>query len=374
MKLRNIIYMLFAFVAGLGMFSCSEENAANDPGVIDEDDVPVYVDLGTRALPDNLQCKMYVFSKSANNNNYILKDILALTGGHYKAKLMNSDLANNQYRFLFLATPKDNPELDLLNKDENEPAKGDEWNDVFIRSKNAVLSTNNYYTIIDKAGSAIIDSATIRATLTRLVGQVVLDITKVKESLSTPIGIDPGGVDSIKSVLDRVFKIDVMYTGITKDIAFDSDNNRIIKDTVWYNSPDILLNDTLDNNLRLGIPVTDRGLLLSGWGTKGSVRIMGPCFLPSDASLSIKYIFHYYDTSPACGSPSHVHTIDCYDKRNVVLNLPKEGNTSGLLSIIPDHYTLSKAGIRYNRIIDYIQDGSFGFVTDWNNSNVRNSD
>jgi len=277
---------------------------------------------------------------------------------------MNNELKDKDYRFLFVATSATDPEITVTNLNHNTLNTSDVWSDVLISANDLLLSSDNYSGILDKTGEEILKKGSINGILTRMVGQIVLDIFRISGNINYPMDIVSGNVSS---VLDRVFKVEVEYQGITRDIVFGGSNN-MLDNNKW---PDKYTKTHLfetDGELKVIVPQEDNDLELPPSGKNGSARIKGMYCLPSNKNMRLKFTFHYYDTTPACGDINHAaHTTDCYDNRTLVLNLPQDEEDATLLSVFPNYFTVNKAGIRLDRIIDLTQPGLFELATIWAN-------
>ncbi|MDU1891668.1 MAG: DUF5031 domain-containing protein [Dysgonomonas sp.] len=438
MKNKYIQRIIF-FFASICLVACSNnayEEDSND--IVDiTNGIPIITTLNSKALPENLQCTMYIFWKNTSDaeNQYALKEtkILDKTEPN-KLKFMNNELVDKTYRFLFIATPSDEAEIALLKTDGNSLQQGDKWNNVMIESAGIMISADNYQGFVDKTGDEILNGKTINCTLTRLVGQVIFDIYKVlkEEGVTTSQNVELPHF----SVLDRVFKIEIEYSNITKSATYSS--NSIIHRDVWDNSykqtiePKLFENENhWFRNFKVDMAEPIENLTFSE-EKLGSAHIKGIYCMPAKENLKIKMTFHYYDTTPLCDGTEHIHskncytykdaynnikftlpicgktehthlnscykdgvltctkevhihraecydveptcgmveyvyTNDCFTQKEIVLNLPKENATP--LSIIPNHYTLNTAKIRYDRVIDVGVNFSFEFDTAWENDN-----
>lgn len=369
MKNKNIIRIIYSVIICFGIFSCSNNlEEENVPVGIAGEGIPVLTSIDAKAVPNNLECTMYIFRKDNGQTNYTYRESMIIESNvQNRIKFMNSDLVGKSYRFLFVATTKANPEIAVLNTTYNQLDTSNEWTDVLINSVDTLISENNYYGILDKEGSDILNGGSIDGVLTRMVGQIVLDIFRIDGNISNPVDLVSADV---KSVLDRVYKIDIEYTDLTKEIAFDNSKNIIETDT-WDKGYKYTLNVTTDGDLKVEVPQLGNGLdIPPKISATGSVRIKGICGLPSTNNIRAKITFYYYDTTPACGiidTSTHTHTATCYDKRELVLNLPQNDPGATLLSVFPNHFTVNKGGIRLDRIIDLEQPSSFELLTTWDN-------
>lgn len=366
---NNFLQYLVIFFACVALFSCSNnEYDAEDNNVYPgtTKGVPVIAALATEPLPANIKCTMYVFWKSTDEteNEYTLKEIKVLENtDQNKLKFMNNELIGKSYRFLFIATPSLSEEIELTTLDGNEIQTENKWENIMIKSSKLLISADNYQGFVDKTGNEILDGKTINCTLTRLVGQVIFDIYKVLKEGETTTSQD---VDLPHlTVLDRVFKIEIQYSDMTRSVVYN--NNDIKHHNIWTDTYKQTIEPKLyeNNKFRVDVTQTIDDLTFSE-EKRGSAHIKGIYCMPSNSNMKIKMTFHYYDTTPFCGL-DEVHSSNCFTAKTIVLNLPKSGNTP--LSIIPNHFTLNTAKIRYDRIIDVGANFSFEFDTTWKNDN-----
>lgn len=416
-KFYTAINLLLGLVM---MMSCSENNKDVRGIKIPEEGLPVYATLDTRAIPAGLTCQMYVFSKLVSAAEYTYSEMIDLSGQlPYQMQFDAGEVNGKEYRFLFLAHPENNSKMSVTTASN--------WQGLKIATTDQLLDENYYYGILDKTGEQIATEGTIHGNLSRMVGQMVLDIYKIDGSMDNPVSIDSD--KKITSILDRVHEIEIEYSNLTKEISFDADGN-ILESAKWDTPLKYYIRPNMGDTLQVELPQEDNGLLVSDPELKGSVRIKGICSLMSEPTVRVKYTFKYYDTTPinelyahlhsrecygpsvpticgytyyqqhthsancyngdvlTCDKDEHVHTVACYapetlptcgfdehvhdkdcfdDQQTIVLNLPQESEVTNLLSIIPNTYTVNKAGIRMNRVIDLNQPGSFGFNTIWEN-------
>lgn len=440
MKNRFTQHIIIVFFASIALFSCSnnEYGEDNNTDVDITDEISVITTLATEPIPENLQCSMYVFWKSASDNEseYVLKETKILDNTALnKLKLMNNELVGKTYRFLFIATPALTKEIELVRSNETSLQEGDKWGEVMINSSSLLISGDNYQGFVDKTGNEILNGKRINCTLTRVVGQVIFDIYKVikEEDTTTSQNVELPHF----TVLDRVYKIEIEYRNLTQGAVYNN-NNEMTHHLLWNNSykqtiePKLFENENpWFRNFKIDTEQEVENLTFSA-EKEGSAHIKGIYCMPSDKNLKIKLTFYYYDTTPLCEETEHIHsrycytsvdnygniqylspvcgkaehthlnscykdgelictkevhvhraecydisptcgmseyiyTSDCFTKKTIVLNLPKENATP--LSIIPNHYTLNTAKIRYDRIIDVGVNFSFEFDTAWKNDN-----
>jgi len=368
--MKNIV-LITNLLLGMLFIACSEkETDENILASKTDSEIPFSVNLETRELPVNTSCILYVYAKDAGENDYLYKEKIFLSKYNLCFKFKYADIIDKEFRFLFIASDSEDPEIYPTDKNTGSLSENTTWGNTILRSRVLNVTEDNYYKIIDRAGNLLAEEKTIHATLTRMVGQILLDISRIDGTLENLVDIRS---EKIKSVLDRVFKIEIQYTGLTKDLAFSDDNESLISINSWTDLYTEIIEPTLENDSLVVIPQTGKGLEISGWNTKGSVRIKGAYCLPSDKNIKVKFIFHYFDTSPACEDPKHAHNITCYTTRQLVLNIPKDDSSYSPISVKQNYFTLNKAGIHYDRIIDLDMEGSFGFLADWANENTDNN-
>lgn len=319
MKNRFTQYIV-VFIASIVLYSCSnnEYGEDNDINVDITDGIPVITTLATEPIPENLQCTMYVFWKSASDSEseYVLKEIKVLDNTALnKLKLMNNELIGKTYRFLFIATPSLSKEIELVKSNESALSEGDKWEDIIIKSSNLLISGDNYQGFVDKTGDEILNGKRINCTLTRVVGQVIFDIYKVLKEGESTTSQDVASPHF--TVLDRVYKIEIEYSDLTKSIVYDTDNKITHQDT-WTGTytqtiePKLFENENpWFRNFKVDTNQLVENLTFSE-EKQGSAHIKGIYCMPSDENLKIKLTFYYYDTTPLCEETEHIHSKYCY--------------------------------------------------------------
>lgn len=392
MKKNRSAYIIGALFTLLFITACSDNDNGNNIPFNVEDGIPVIATLDTRAIPNELTCNLYVFWKPTSGSDYVFKQSASLTNSllPYPMKFLTDDLVGKPYRFLFVATPTTNSKMDVLNDAGTELVVGDTWDKVVISTQEQTLDENYYYDILDKGGDDIIASGEIKGELERLVGQMVLDIYRIDGGINFPTPIVS---NLVASVLDRVYQIDIEYLNLTKAISFD-DNGDIVEKDSWTTPLKHSLMPQMGDTLQVNVPQVN-GLAEYDSNVRGAVRVKGISGLTSSAKIKLKYTFKYYDTTPTCGIPAHEHnnvTGNCYpnqatcifevhahrlscfenNRRELTLHLPQNVEGTELLKILPNHYTVSKAGIKLDRIIDLSSNSSFVLETDWTNTNIDN--
>lgn len=353
------------FVLCLSVSSCSDKIEDTNTFIDQEDGVPVKVSAGTRALPDQLECDLYIYIKGQGDTDYILKEIINFGNDDEKIlQFLNTDLMQNNYRFFFVATTPGNTEISLTNVAVNNT-----WANLRIIANQMNLSDNYYYTVLDKTGNEILNDGTINATLNRIVGQMAIDIFRTDGNINNPL---PKSTNAIESVLDRVYKIEITYKDLTQTISFDANGAPVQEDEFTGTYLQTITN-IINGDLKVSVPQEDKGLVVSGKGTSGSVRIKGVCGLPSDKKIRMEAKFYYYDTTPTCNNADGGnHSSTCFKEETLTLHLPRLIGYTELLSIYTNTFTVNNAGIRFDRIIDVALEGSLNFDVVWNVTNSNN--
>lgn len=431
MKNKYINYFLFVFI-GMAFFSCSssDDYADGDIPGLDDNDRPIYLGVMGQPLPDNLQCDMYIFQKASTDSEdeYSLNKMQVINpNGDNKIAIKNIDLIDKTYRFFFVATSKNSKEVELKRKDGTVPTIGTRWEDIMINSNQKLVSGDNYQGFTDKTSEQILESKSINASLTRVVGQVKFDIYKVTKQGENYVS---AAVEAPHfNVLDRVHKIEIEYSNITQGAIFD-ENNSLTHHKVWTGTYTQKIEPALfmgENPWYRNFKIDEQQVIQDleySEEKAGSAHIKGIYCMPSDKNMKVKLTFHYYDTTPLCSETEHIHSSACYDRlqpticgfeqhthmtscykdgvlictkpvhihrkecyavesecgmdeyiynedcfeeKFITLNIPQKDSSMDLLSVKPNHYTVNTAKIRYNRIIDVGVNFSFVFDTLWKN-------
>lgn len=392
MKKKKCISFIAMTIGCWFLFACTNPADTNTGVTGDTSELPINIRAQIADLAEDAKCVVYKFGKTGNEK-YSLKDSIQLTGKNSRMLAFNtSDWLDTDYRFLFISLPESGGitiENQLREPFEQE---GELWENIRISVEDPTLVSGEFwYGIIDKTSLEIEQSRIISGKMQRLVGQLVLDIYR-GENINEPVDIQN---EEVLSVLDRVDEIEMTYTGLTNMIRF-SESGEVLplsthtedvqvtypivtQDEFWR----VPVSEIADENNPFLTPATA--------GTVGSVRIGGIFGFPTDKSIQVKAVFRYYDTTAQCGQLVHVHTKYChensdeskplkctipvhthtpscgYEQRSIVLNLPGE-NANELLSIMPNMYTVNKAAIRYDRIIDVSTSGDFNMAFDWDSN------
>lgn len=377
---HQIIYLIALLCVGTGLLSCSDTENEN-PVIPQAGDLQIGLRAESTQLPSELKTTIYVFSKSGAGQDYTFKRTISMENKMFdRYPYIETEWPDDLYRFLFIAQKGEEESIQVSNMDA--------WSNVQITANEMNLPGDLYYDIVDKARSEIIaDNRSIDGELTRLVGQVVLDIYR-GEDVALPEDIRDA---EVMSVLDRVSAIEITYSGLSNAIRFNESGDVIPISTY---AEDVVVPYTIDAQdefWRVPVTETDQNnpfLTPAAAGTAGSVRIGGIFGFPADQTVRVRAIFRYHDTTAHCNQlvhtherfchdrgditrpitctiPVHEHTRECgYDDRSIELNLPAD-DSSELLTILPNMYTVNKAAIRYDRIIDVTRSGDFTMDLDW---------
>lgn len=363
-KKELLVWSLFC--VSLGFISCSDtENDGGKEGR-GESSVPLTLRSEGTSSEQALACYVYIFSQTGNSGGYSFeKMIQPAIGGETPLSLETT--GGRAYRFLFVATPEEAPEMALSTRADAPVATGTPWEDIVLLEGTAPLSVDNYYGITEMTGPEIAAAGKVEGHLTRLTGQVLFDFYKAGPGgVEDPVAIDP---TKAQSVFDRIYQVDITYTGQAAGVAF-GEGNRLEPVYKENNSSKQTLHFALTPGLGVGIPQPENGLGAHP-SAAGGVRLQGACFLPTDTELRVSMAFHYYDPLPVCGitgsAAEHLHTIDCYIQKEVELNLP--ALSADGLSIRPDYFTVHKAALPCDRVIDIPHESGINIQTSWNVSN-----
>lgn len=175
----------FGWVALLcGLLASCATSWENPPQESDDKiEILIRTEIMDGIIVNGLSTKLYVFS-SEGTDNYLLSDSLPqVISGITKLKMSESDLNKKNYRFLFIATPEANPEIEVKRKDGYALIPDTEWKNITIGRTGNSLSKDNYYGIKDLTGSEILEQKVIKADLLRFEGVMVSDFTKERAPL-----------------------------------------------------------------------------------------------------------------------------------------------------------------------------------------------
>lgn len=352
-----------ACISGLAaLFACSDEHEAPSADkAAGAFPVSIRTATGSSAVP-GLTTTMYIFETASGTNDYRFKDSLVLAGTDGRYEFAPEEMRASDYRFLFLTTPAEAPEIALAQRNGTGLTGETHWSDtLFIVRQQTELGPYNYYSVEDMRGTHLLDTKTVETDLQRLVGQMAFAFFRTAEGggVEQPASIVS---DEVNSVIDRVYEIAITYTNPEQALWLDIDGKaypagRIAGSQVQTLAPQ------QDDAHKVSLPQPENSLFAYGDGIRGAVRIEGPCFFPSDGNMPVSLLFRYYDTTPVTGKEGVTDSV-WYEKKELPLRLTDYTQTEAL-KIIPDYITLSKGGIRCDRIIDVPVNASMQLVLDW---------
>jgi hypothetical protein len=295
----------------------------------------MWLDVHTRAvLPDGLQCRLYLFGRADQAEDFRWQQTVDFREEDTQTvafPLMPDD--EYTYRLLFVAY---NPERDRVTV-SGASMTDSQWADVRIAIDTPRMSEAIYYHIRDVNQAELKATEQLHATLTRLVGQTVVDIFRLQDPKAEPRTV---------SVVDRVERVTIHYTGLTRELAFDPQGNP--RPTATWERQTQELRTTMDeDDFYVLMPQLDNGWMLASPTStadqqEGSARLMGLCGLPTDGGVEMECTFVYHDTNPITDPDTGLS--DYAEKTLTLRLLPTD--------IQADTYSVHRAGIRFNRIID----------------------
>lgn len=354
---HRYIYRIFGTLLALTAVSCALEGA--------EECIPcnkvrtVGVRLAGTLPVAGLETPLYLFRRAAGTqDDYVFDRSLGSVADGETLKLTLAELKSSDYRFLMVAQPAGASQLSLRTAAGSPFAPGAVWSDLRLASGTGSVSTDCYCGFTDRSGDEILLDGSIRLTLTRVAGQMLFDFFRTSGSLSSPEDIRSADV---LSVIDRVAQIDIEYANPTTALRFGADGRLEPAAVAAQPIRRSIVPDATD--FRVALPQADKGL--AAGEVKGSLRIEGAALLPSDSKVRVRIVFTYYDTTPACGNdhPGD-HVAGCYDRRQLTLDLPAAASDEGL-PVAADFFTVNRAGLLCDRIIDVPASGGFETGFDW---------
>lgn len=361
MKNRNTLFRFMAgFLAIAWLTACSKEQEHTVPHTFSPDGIPLslYMDRSV-ANPADLVLGLYIFSRTTGiTDTYRLDSIILPLRQTSRLKFSNAELIRKEYRFLFWATPPDKGALKVVGTDRIMPPQGTSWEDIRVIPLTDSISPDNYYQVTDYSAEKILTADTLHGHLSRMVGQMVFRFFKIGENITDTQPIDQ---KKVTSVFDRIKNIRIDYENYPTALAFDEQGvprpeSVSAKQTITQYIRPVL------QDYRLVIP--QAGLdPVNGNPAEGG-EIKGYCFLPAGQQIRTTLTFTYYDTTPICGNPTSQHEESCYAQDKIILYIPKK--TQPGLSVESNAYTVNKAGIRCDRIIDIDYGTNMELETDWN--------
>ncbi len=364
MKTRNSFLRLVLWLfATAGIAACTQQQDYADIPGISPEEIPFSLHLNQSGVnTSTLQFGLYLFSKhtdASSGEDYRLDSIILPVTESSRLKFSNEELSRKTYRFLFMATPGDNTALQVTNSNFSTLTPGTPWKDIRVTEPSGRISIDNYYQVTDRSGQEILALDTLQGHLTRLVGQLIFRFIKVGEDINDQQSID---LSAVSSVFDRISSIRVDYENYTHSLAFDNQGYPYPQPTDA--SKQTTISQTITPTLqkfRVNLPQTDLDPVNGEPALGGEIK--GYCFLPLNQQLRTTLTFTYYDTTPKCGDTSHLHDENCFSRETLTVYIPKKSAPG--LSVEANAYTVNKAGIRCDRIIDIGYETNMDIITDW---------
>lgn len=358
-QIKSISLLGTIFLLGICLQSCTDDCHDTSHWSDNEKGIICRAAVGKEATGSDLQVKLYMFS-SEGGGDYLFNSSLPIAiDGSTKLKLEPDDLNKKDYRFLFIATPKEQPEIQVQSNDGSSFDSGTTWQNVVVAMTGDSLSVDNYYGITDLPGTSIRQTGVIEGELKRMVGQMVFCFYKA-DADRKPLPVDDA---EVASVLDRISSIDITYTGVPRQVSFDADNKPVAGNEGTINHSVRFAFDT--DGLEVSLPQTGVPVEIAD-SIKGGAILKGTCLFPSPSNVRVSMTFHYYDTTPICTEDGKsTHGVDCFDKCTLSLSIPKEGEATGL-KVLPDYFTINNACLPCNRIIDIRHTSGLTINTEWN--------
>ena len=365
--LRKTSFLLLSLAS---LWACSDKGEKTPD--IPEEGFPVtpnlVVEPGAVNKSASLKYSLLIFRASSNSGDYALVDELSPVVEQSRLRMTLKELDNNDYLFLFTAQSSSDEEFQVIDDaTTTAPQNGALWDDIRI-IQSGDLTLDCYYVVKKMTGREIIDQGTIAGELDRMVGQMTFDFYKTSGGIDDATAIDGAAANS---VLDRIKSIDITYSGMANELQFSLSGDRYILAPSGYEDPATTLTQTIEVDLddyKLAASQTDENILTDHNGVGGKARLLGLVFFPADETLRAEMNLTYFDTTPICGdiTAEHTHTDDCFMIKTLPLYLPAEDDPESL-SIFSDTYTVNKAAITMDRVIDVPRTGGITIDTSWPN-------
>ena len=303
---------------------------------------------------------LYLFRRAARTQDgYVFDRSYTSVADGETLKLPLAELKAYDYRFLMVAQPGGTQWLSLSTAAGTQFVPGVAWEDLRLGCASGAAAADGYSGYTDLSGADILRDGTIRLTLTRIAGQVLFDIYRTGGSLLEPESILSPDVES---VIDRIARIEISYENPTTELRFDENGTLIPAAYASEPLAQSILPQMTD--FKVPLPQADKGLGIYDDGVRGSLRMEGAFLLPSDSKLRVKLLFTYYDTTPTCGNGhTGVHSAACFPQRQLTLALP--ATDAAGLPVAADCFTVNRAGLRCDRIIDIPVGGGIETNFDW---------
>lgn len=360
-QIKSISWLGSIFLLGICFQSCTDACNDTEHWSDNEKGITCRAAVGKEAAGSDLQVNLYVFSSEGGSDYLFNSSLPVATDGSTMLKLNPADLSKKDYRFLFIATPKAQAEIEAQPADGSSFDSGTPWQNVAVAMTGDSLSVDNYYGITDLPGTSILQTGVIEGELKRMVGQMVFCFYKA-DSDRKPLAVDDADVTS---VLDRISSIDITYTEVPRQVVFDADNNPVAvngAERTLIHSVHLTFDE---GGQKVTVP-QEKATVETADSIKGGAILKGTCLLPSSQKVRVSMTFHYYDTTPICTEDNEsIHKEGCFDKRTLSLSIPKETEAMGL-KVLPDYFTINNACLPCNRIIDIRHTSGLVVNTEWN--------
>lgn len=358
MKRLGYIGGILSLVLSSCLMSCSDDSDKIEYMELERERVPIAYRVEKAAgMSSDLDYALYIFSRPVSSTaSYVLVDSIHPLTSESRLRFANDSLAARDFRFLFVATSQLRKDIKVSAQNHSVLSFSTVWEDIRLEALADSLSLNNYYDVKDLSGKEILKTDSIHGDLTRIVGQMVFDFFKIGTGLDDRQPID---TSLYASIFDRVYQIKIEYSGCVSSLALGNGKILIPQSSVEKKMEQWIV-PALNPDFELELP---QALLdtLSGGNPSGG-RIEGRCLLPASEGVRMVMTLFYYDTTPTC-EEEHVHDASCFEPRTLVLNLP--ATTVAGISVQPDAYTVNKAGIRCNRVIDIGYSSGVNIATSW---------
>lgn len=361
MKNRNHLFRsILWIIAVAGITSCSDQQEYPESLAVTGKGIPLSMGFArTSDHTSRLQFGLYIFSRPVGEDSmYRLDSIILPLAETSRLKFGNGQLTGKEYRFLFMATPDDLSALKVVDTDLTTPARGTSWEDIRVIPQGDSISVDNYCQVTDRSAQELLAADTLYGRLSRIVGQMVFRFFKIGDHITD---IQPLDLNKVASVFDRIKNIRIDYENYSHAIAFDGQGVPYPK-AFQTKQENISQNiTTILKGFRLELPQPALNAVNGDPAAGGEIK--GYCFLPANRQLRATVTFTYYETTPACGNALHQHNESCYHEETLTLHIPKKSVPG--LSVESDAYTVNKAGIRCDRIIDIEYGTNMEIETDW---------
>lgn len=308
-----------------------------------------------------LETPLYLFRRPAGSQKeYLYARNCGTVADGDALKLPLSEIKAYDYRFLMIAQRQGTPWLSMQTAAGTPFEPGSAWVDLRLVSASGQAASDGYCGFTDISGDMLLQDGSVRLTLKRIAGQILFDFFRTAGSLSQPEGVLS---DDVASVADRINRIVIEYENTTTALRFDADG--LLTAAAYASEPLLQTISPEATDFKVTLPQAEKGLEVYDAALRGSLRIAGAFLLPSDSKLRIRMSFTYYDTTPICGN-THTgdHTAACYGQQQLSLTLPAAASEQGL-PVAADCFTVNRAGLRCDRIIDVPVGGSIETDFGW---------